>query len=71
MSDSEAPVSSPERLYRGSVRALSIAMLALGIAIVAVTLGSGGGVLSLGILLGIAFIAVGAGRLWLASRMKR
>jgi hypothetical protein len=62
--------SSPERIYRGSVRALSLVMLGLGIAILALTLASGGGPLSLGILLGLAFLAVGAGRLWLASRMK-
>ena len=62
--------SSPERLYRGSVRALSLVMLGLGVAILGLTLASGGGPLSLGILLGLAFVAVGAGRLWLVSRMK-
>jgi hypothetical protein len=44
-------------------------MLCLGVAILVLTLVSGGGPLSLGILLGVAFVAVGAGRLWLASRM--
>jgi hypothetical protein len=63
-------MSSPERIYRGSVRALSTVMLGLGAAIIVITLVGGGGPLSLGILLGIAFVAVGAGRLWLASRMK-
>jgi len=63
-------MASPEGIYRGSVRALSLVMLGLGIAILVLTLVSGGGPLSLGILLGIAFVAVGAGRLWLASRMK-
>jgi hypothetical protein len=62
--------ASPEQVYRGSVRALSLVMLGLGIAILGLTLASGGGPLSLGILLGIAFVAVGAGRLWLVSRMK-
>jgi hypothetical protein len=62
--------SSPERVYRGSVRALSALMLAMGAAILVVTLAAGGGPLSLGVLLGIAFLAVGAGRLWLALRMK-
>jgi hypothetical protein len=62
--------SSPERIYRGSVRALSLVMLGLGVAILGLTVASGGGPLSLGILLGLAFVAVGAGRLWLASRMK-
>jgi hypothetical protein len=62
--------SPPERIYRGSVRALSVLMLGLGTAILAVTLAAGGGPLSLGVLLGLAFLAVGAGRLWLASRMR-
>jgi hypothetical protein len=63
-------MASPERIYQGSVRALSLVMLGLGLAIIAVTLAGGGGPLSLGVLLGIAFLAVGAGRLWLASRMR-
>ena len=62
-------MTSPERVYSGSVRALSLVMLGLGAAIVVKTIASGGGPLSIGILLGIAFVAVGAGRLWLASRM--
>jgi hypothetical protein len=66
-----ALMSSPERIYRGSVRALSLVMLGLGVAILAVTLAGGGGPLSVGMLMGIAFLAVGVGRLWLASRMKR
>jgi len=64
-------MSSPDRIYRGSVRVLSLAMLAMGVAILVITLAAGGGPLSLGILIGIAFVAVGAGRLWLVSRMKR
>ena len=61
-------MASPEQLYRGSVRLLSIGFLALGVAILISTLVSGGGPLSVGTLLGIAFLAVGAGRLWIASR---
>ena len=63
-------MASPERIYEGSVRALSLVMLGLGVVIIAVTLAGGGGPLSLGVLLGVAFLAVGAGRLWLASRMR-
>jgi hypothetical protein len=67
-------MTNPERIYRGSVRALSVLMLGLGIVILGVTfvgiLGGKGGPLSLGILIGLAFVAVGAGRLWLASRMR-
>ncbi len=62
---------SPDGIYHGSVRALSVVMVGLGVAILVTTLAGGGGPLSLGILLGFAFMAVGAGRLWVASRMKR
>lgn len=59
---------SSQRLYRGSVRILSLCFIALGLAILISTLANGGGPLSLGTLLGLAFVAVGAGRLWIASR---
>lgn len=61
-------MASPERIYRGSVRAFSLAFIALGLLILVSTLVAGGGPLSVGTLLGLAFLAVGAGRLWIASR---
>jgi hypothetical protein len=64
-------MSSPERIYRGSIRTLSFAFVALGLVILVSTLANGGGPLSVGVLLGLAFAAVGAGRLWVASRMSR
>jgi hypothetical protein len=60
---------APERIYHGSVRAFSVIFIGLGIAILGLTLGGGGGPLSLGFLMGLLFVAVGAGRLWAASRM--
>ena len=63
-----AAMPSPERIYHGSIRALSIVFIALGVLILATTLGAGGGPLSLGTLLGVIFIAIGAGRLWIAMR---
>jgi hypothetical protein len=62
---------SGERAYRGAVRAFSLAFLAIGLVVLVVTLANGGGPASVGFLLGIAFLAVGAGRLWLGSRMER
>jgi hypothetical protein len=62
-------MSTPERIYRRSVRAFSVIMVAIGIALVATTLANGGGPLAIGFILGIAFVAVGAGRLWIATRM--
>lgn len=61
---------SQERFYRGSIRVLSALFVVLGAAIVAVTLSAGGSVLSTGFIMGIAFIGVGASRLWLVSRME-
>jgi hypothetical protein len=63
-------MASRQRIYHGSVRALSALMLGLGVAILITTLVAGGGPVSLGTMLGLAFIAVGAGRLWLLSRTK-
>ena len=59
---------SPERIYRGSVRAFSLVFLLIGLLILVSTLANGGGPLSLGVVLGVAFLAVGGGRLWIASR---
>ncbi|HEV7399061.1 MAG TPA: hypothetical protein VGN84_02205 [Solirubrobacterales bacterium] len=61
-------MASPERIYRGSVRLMSLVFVALGLALLVSTLVSGGGPLSVGVLLGVAFLAVGAGRLWIAAR---
>ena len=59
-------MTSPERLYRGSVRAFSLVFIALGLGILVVTLVAGGGPASTGVLLGVLFVAVGAGRLWIS-----
>jgi hypothetical protein len=64
-------MASRERIYHGSVRALSALMIGLGVVIIATTLAGGGGPLSLGMMLGAAFVVVGAGRLWLVSRTKQ
>jgi hypothetical protein len=64
-------VASPERIYQGSVRAFSVVFLILGAVILTATLANGGGPLSVGVVMGVAFLAVGAGRLWAASRMSR
>jgi hypothetical protein len=61
-------VPAPEQIYTGSVRALSVLMIALGAAILVSTIIAGGGPLSIGVLIGIAFLGVGAGRLFIARR---
>lgn len=57
--------------YRGAVRGLSVAFIGLGLVVLVRTLAAGGGPLSLGFLIGLALIGVGAGRLWAAARMAR
>jgi len=63
-------MAAPERLYRGSVRALSLFFIALGVAILATTLLNGGGPLSLGTFLGLAFVGVGVARLWMSGFLR-
>jgi hypothetical protein len=54
-------------MYQRSVRAFSAVFIVLGLTILASTFIQGGGPLSLGTLLGLAFLAVGATRLWLSG----
>jgi hypothetical protein len=58
-------------IYRHAVRGFSLAFVLIGLVVLAVTLANGGGPASVGVLMGIAFVAVGAGRLWIAARMER
>ena len=54
-------------MYRSITQGTSLLLVALGIALIVVTIGHGGGV---GILLGVLFMAAGAGRLWLLRRRR-
>jgi hypothetical protein len=54
-------------MHQHAVRLFSFAFLALGIVLLVRTFASGGGPLSVGTLLGVAFLAVGLGRLWLSA----
>ena len=62
---------SSERVYRGAVRAFSLVFVAIGLLVLVVTLANGGGPASLGFLMGVAFLLVGVGRLWIGMRMER
>lgn len=55
-------------LHRRAALVLSAAMVAIGIAMLARTLGAGGGPLSLGVVLGLLFAAAGAGRFYFTWR---
>ena len=55
------------RAYRQSTRLLAAAICGLGVAMIVTTLVRGGGGLALGIVVGVAFVVLGAGRLYLAG----
>jgi hypothetical protein len=54
--------------YRLATRFFSLVIIGFGLAILVVTIANGGGALSFGILIGVVFVAMGAGRMWLALR---
>jgi hypothetical protein len=56
-------------VYDRSIRAISVVYLAIGVVILVLTVAGGGGPLSLGMLLGVAFIAVGVARYLLQKRI--
>lgn len=58
---------SPRQAHRAATRALSLAMLAIGVALIVRTALAGGGG-GLGYLLGAIFLGLGAARLYLQSR---
>jgi hypothetical protein len=58
------------RVYRGAVCAFSLGFVAVGLAVLVVTLANGGGPASVGVVMGVVFVVVGVGRLWVASRMQ-
>jgi hypothetical protein len=62
---------APDEVYRGVTRLFALVIIGFGIAIVAVTLANGGGPASFGLLIGLAFTALGAGRLYLSLRGSR
>jgi hypothetical protein len=47
---------------------LAVAMVVIGVAMLATTVAAGGGPLAIGVLLGLLFCAAGAGRLWAERR---
>jgi hypothetical protein len=54
-----------QRAYSGSIRALSLLLIVLGLVMIGSALARGGGVLAVGVLGGACFLLAGAGRLWL------
>lgn len=58
-------------VHRAGTQALSIVLILVGVALIVRTVLAGGGAGALGILLGVLFVAAGAGRLWVARRTPR
>jgi multisubunit Na+/H+ antiporter MnhB subunit len=56
------------QIYRSGTRALSVAMIVVGFALLVRTLAAGGGAIATGVVLGVLFVLAGAARLYLALR---
>ncbi len=57
--------------YQGAVRAFSAVFIAIGLLLLVTTLANGGGPASVGVVMGVAFLVVGGGRLWVSTRSGR
>ena len=57
---------NPRDVHRGATRVLSAVMVLIGVVLLISTLAHGGGPLAIGVLLGLLFVAAGAGRFYLA-----
>jgi hypothetical protein len=55
-----------QRAYLLSTRFFSVLLVAIGLAMIGAALARGGGPAAVGVVLGVLFACVGAGRLWLA-----
>jgi hypothetical protein len=65
---SPAKAPTPGEGYQLAVRIFSVIIIGFGLAILVVTLARGGGPLAVGVLFGLAFVALGSGRLYLSLR---
>lgn len=61
-------MAAPDEVYRAVTRVFAVVIISFGLAILVVTLAGGGGVLAVGFWLGLLFVALGAGRLYLSLR---
>jgi hypothetical protein len=62
-------MNRPRRLHRAASLVLSVLMMAVGVAMVVSTVSRGGGPIAVGVLVGVLFVAAGAARLYLQTRM--
>jgi hypothetical protein len=59
---------SPDEGYQLAVRIFSVIIIGFGLLMLVLTVARGGGPLAVGVLFGLLFIALGAGRLYLSMR---
>jgi hypothetical protein len=59
---------SPDEGYQLAVRIFSVVIIGFGLLMLVLTVARGGGPLAVGVLFGLLFIALGAGRLYLSMR---
>ena len=57
----------PRQAHRAATRVLSLAMVVIGVTLIVETLVLGPGPLSVGLFVGLLFVALGGGRLYLLS----
>jgi hypothetical protein len=62
--------AAPDEVYRAVTRLFAVIIAGFGLAIVTVTLANGGGPASTGFLIGLLFLALGIGRLYLSLRAR-
>jgi hypothetical protein len=55
-------------MHAHATRVLSSLLVVIGIALIVRALAAGGGPAAVGVLLGVLFVAAGAGRLWVARK---
>ncbi len=61
-------MAEPRAVQQGATKVLSTLLIVLGVAIIVRTVAAGGSPISIGLILGLMFIAAGSGRLYLARR---
>jgi hypothetical protein len=62
--------AAPDEVYRAVTRLFAVIIAGFGVAIVTVTLANGGGPASTGFLIGLLFLGLGVGRLYLSLRAR-
>jgi hypothetical protein len=62
---------APRDVHRATTRVMSALFVVLGVAMLVTTVARGGGPLAIGVILGVLFVAAGAGRLYVERERGR